>query len=87
MIAAILYGLCTLTALLCSWLLLRAYARSRYKLLLWGGLYFAGLTVNNGLLVLDKVILGPEISLFTLRLTVAFLSILVLLYGIIWDAE
>ncbi|MGH7823709.1 MAG: DUF5985 family protein [Candidatus Binatia bacterium] len=35
--AGLFYGLCTLTALFCAWLLLRAYSRSGYKLLLWGG--------------------------------------------------
>jgi hypothetical protein len=85
--AGILYSLCTFTALLCSGLLLRAYRRSRYKLLLWGGLCFAGLTVNNALLVIDKVILGSDITLFTPRLFVALFAILILLYGIIWDAE
>jgi 4-amino-4-deoxy-L-arabinose transferase-like glycosyltransferase len=46
MMAGIVYALCTLAALLCSWLLLKAYRRSRYKLLLWGGLCFLGLTLH-----------------------------------------
>ena len=87
MTAGILYTLCTLTAMLSSWLLLRAYGRTRYRLLLWGGLCFAGLTLNNALLVVDKIILGPAVSLFELRLIIAFLSIVILLYGMIWDAE
>jgi len=87
MTRGILYLLCTLTALLCSILLGRAYSRSRYRLLLWGAISFAGFTLNNALLVVDKLVLGPEISLFTIRLVVACLSVLVLLYGIIWDAE
>lgn len=81
------YSLCTLTALFCSWLLLRAYLRSRYKLLLWGGLCFIGLTLNNALLVIDKLLLGPDIDLFTWRLVVALIGMVVLLYGIIWDSE
>jgi hypothetical protein len=85
--AAFLYGLCTLTALACCWLLLRAYVKSGYKLLLWGGLCFAGLTLNNGLLVVDRLILGPTTNLFLMRLLAALLSILVLLYGILWDAD
>jgi hypothetical protein len=85
--AAVFYGLCTLTALLCAWLLLRAYYRSRYKLLLWGGLCFVGLTLNNALLVVDKQVLPTEVDLFTWRLLVAFAAMLVLLYGIIWDKE
>jgi hypothetical protein len=66
--------------------LLRAYRHSRYRLLLWGGLCFAGLTLNNTLLVVDKVFF-PEISFFTWRLVLALLSMIVMLYGVIWDAE
>jgi heme A synthase len=84
--APLIYALCALTASVCAWLLLRAYNRTRYKLLLWGGLCFIGLTLNNGLLVVDKLLL-PDINLFTLRLTVALIALLVLLYGIIWDAD
>ena len=84
--AVAFYSLCTLTASLCAWLLLRAYARSRYKLLLWGGICFAGLTLSNGLLVADKLVF-PDVDLFTWRLVLALLAMLVLLYGIIWDKE
>ncbi len=82
----IIYGLCAMTALLCTWLLLQAYRRSRYRLLLWSGLCFAGLTVNNVLVVLDKVS-GPVVDLSTWRLVVGLLAMLVLLYGLIWDAD
>jgi len=84
--AAFIYGLCTITAFLCAWLLLRAYYRSRYRLLLWGSLCFFGLTLNNALVVVDKLML-PEVNLFALRLIVALLGLSVLLYGIIWDAD
>ena len=84
--AGLFYTLCTLTALFCTWLLLQAYRRSRYKLLLWGGLCFMGLTLSNALLVIDKLIL-PYIDLRPLRFAVALLSLMVLLYGLIWDAE
>lgn len=86
--APLFYGLCTVAALFCAVLLLRAYFRSRYKLLLWGGICFLGLTLNNALLVVDKLIFPePEINLFTWRLVAALLSVVVLLYGIIWDAN
>jgi hypothetical protein len=86
--APVFYGLCTLAALFCAILLLRAYYRSRYKLLLWGGLCFLGLTLNNALLVVDKLIFPePEVNLFTWRLVAALVAMLVLLYGIIFDAE
>jgi hypothetical protein len=85
-VAEVSYALCTLTALFCAWLLLRAYFRTRYKLLLWGGLCFIGLTLNNALLVADKQ-LFPDLNLFTWRLLIALVAMLVLLYGIIWDKE
>jgi Family of unknown function (DUF5985) len=84
--AGVIYGLCAMTALLCAWLLLQTYRRSRSRLLLWSGLCFVGLTINNTLLVLDKV-LGPVVDLSTWRLAVGLLAMLVLLYGLIWDAE
>jgi hypothetical protein len=84
--AALIYGLCALTALLCAWLLLKAYRRGRYRLLLWSGLCFAGLTLNNLLLVMDKVVF-PHIDLSAPRVSVALLAMTVLIYGLIWDTE
>lgn len=84
--APIIYLLCAAAALICAVLLMRAYLRSRYRLLLWSGLCFAGLTLNNLILVLDKVIMvGPDLSVW--RTSVALLAMAVLLYGLIWDAE
>jgi hypothetical protein len=84
--AGVIYGLCALAALLCAVLLLQAYRRSRYRLLLWSGLCFLGLTLNNLLLVFDKLVF-VEIDLSTARLMTALVAMAVLLYGIIWDAE
>jgi hypothetical protein len=84
--APVIYGLCALTALLCAWLLLQAYSRSRYKLLLWSGLCFAGLTVNNVLLILDKLVV-PNHDLAIPRSVMALIALAVLLYGLIWDAK
>ncbi|SFI30512.1 DUF5985 family protein [Nitrosomonas sp. Nm34] len=85
MIGAV-YLLCALTALLCAWLLLKAYHRSGYKLLLWGGLCFIGLTLNNTLLVVDKLLVS-YFDFSMIRLLVAFAAVLVFLYGLIWDSE
>jgi hypothetical protein len=85
--SAIIYSLCALTALGCAVLLLRGYRRSRYRLLLWSGLCFAGLTVNNLLLVIDKVALPPEQDLSLARTTVALISMIILLFGLIWDSD
>jgi hypothetical protein len=83
----IIYGLCALTALLCAWLLLVAYARQRYRLLLWSGLCFSGLALNNLLLVIDKLVLPPTIDLSLWRTGIALIAMAVLLYGLIWDTE
>ena len=84
--AGVVYMLCALTALLCATLLLRTYRRSRYRLLLWSGLCFVGLTLNNLLLVIDKLIV-LWLDLSTWRLVPALLGMLVLLYGLIWHTE
>ena len=84
--AVTIYTLCALTALLCAYLLLQAYLRSRSRLLLWSGLCFAGLTVNNVVLVLDKLVfLSIDLSIW--RALLALASMAILLYGLIWDSE
>jgi hypothetical protein len=85
-IAGVIYALCALTALTCAWLLLQAYSRSRYKLLLWGGLCFVGLTLNNVLLIIDRLVV-PYTDLHTWRLLLALISLLIFLYGLVWDTE
>ena len=84
--AGFIYSLCALTALFCALLLLQAYRRSGYRLLLWGGICFLGFTLNNAVLIADKLLL-PFVNLFAWRLVTALISMLVLLYGLIWDAE
>lgn len=84
--APIIYLLSAVAAFLCAWLLLRAYRRGRYRLLLWSGLCFAGLTFNNLILVLDKVVL-PDADLSVWRTSVALLAMAVLLYGLVWEAD
>ncbi len=84
--AAMIYSLCALVALVCAYLLFTAYFRQHYRLLLWSGYCFAGLTLNNVLLVLDKIFL-PQIDLSIWRLLVALMSLLILLSGLIWDAK
>jgi hypothetical protein len=84
--AAAIYSLCSLVALVCTFLLLRAYASSRLRLLLWSGLCFAGLTANNVLLFLDKIVF-TEIDLSLCRTVVAVAAMMVLLYGLIWDTH
>jgi hypothetical protein len=84
--AATIYGLCALTALLCTILLLQAYRRGGYRLLLWSGLCFAGLTLNNLLLLLDKLVF-TTVDLSVWRASTALIAMAVLLYGMIWSTE
>lgn len=81
---AAIYTLCTLTALGCSFLLLRSYAKTRYNLLFWSGLCFIGLSFNNFLLIIDRYVL-PTTDLSTLRLSIGLIALLPLLYGLIWE--
>lgn len=84
--AGIIYTLCALTALACSWLLLRNYFETGRRLLLWSGLCFVGMFLNNLLLVLDKL-LFPQINLSLWRLLAGLVALLLLLYGLIWEEE
>jgi hypothetical protein len=65
-------------------LLLRAYARGRFKLLFWSFLCFAGLALTNLLLVLDRLVF-TSVDLSSWRLGVALAAIVLLLYGLIFE--
>ncbi|HEX5128176.1 MAG TPA: DUF5985 family protein [Usitatibacter sp.] len=84
--SALIYALCALTALVCAVLLLRAYRRTRMRLLFWSGLCFAGLTASNVLLVLDKIVL-PLVNLSTARLAAALIALLLLIYGLVMEED
>lgn len=82
----ILSALAALTSLACTVLLLRAYAASALRLLLWSGLCFVCLTLNNVLLFLDLVVF-PDIDFRPYRVLAALIGIVFLLYGFICEAE
>lgn len=82
----ILSALAALTSLACTVLLLRAYAASGLRLLLWSGLCFVFLTLNNLLLFLDLVVF-PDLDFRPYRIVTALVGVLFLLYGFIWEAE
>lgn len=79
------YTLCALMAFGCTWLLLRGYVRSRFRLLLWSGLCFAGLTASNVLLVLDRLVF-LEADLSPWRLALALVAMLVLVAGLVLES-
>jgi hypothetical protein len=84
--AIAIYSLCAITSLLSSWLLWRAYRRTRSRLLLWSAIGFAGLALNNLALWVDKLLL-PETDLSVLRTSIALVAMVVLLYGLVWETE
>lgn len=84
--APIIYSLCAAASLTCAWLLLTAYGRSHFRLLFWSGLCFAGLTVNNVILVLDRFVF-TQIDLTTIRLATGLAAVLLLLFGLIWEKD
>lgn len=86
MTGLIVYGLCVITSAACAWLLLRGYAKSRVPLLMWSGLCFVGLTLNNVLLFVD-VHVAPLIDLSAWRTVPALVGVLLLLYGMIWETR
>jgi hypothetical protein len=83
--AGIIYILCALTSLACAVLLLRAFGRTRVRLLLWSGLCFVGFALNNALLFVDKSLIGSGADLFVLRNVPTLVGIGLLLYGLIWE--
>jgi len=87
MVAEAVYILCTLTSVACAWLLLRAYSRSRARFLLWSGLCFAFLAANNAMLYVDLAVTAVDVDLRLLRHGTSLAGLLLLLYGLIWDAE
>ncbi len=82
--AAAVYILCTLTCIVCMVLLLRGYFESKVRLLLWGGLCFAGLAANNVLLCVDLLVL-PGVDLSIPRHMTALCGVSLLIYGFVWD--
>jgi len=84
--APAVYILATLVCLVSAVLLLRGYFAGRHRLLLWSGLCLMGLTITNLLVFIDLVLL-PNTDLYPVRLMVAATSMLLLLGGLVWEAE
>jgi hypothetical protein len=84
--ATLVYALCALTSLACAVLLLRGYSASRARLLLWSGLCFAGLALNNILLLIDKRVV-PSMDLSLWRTLPAVAGVALLLYGLVWETR
>ena len=84
--AEAVYILCAGTSIACAVLLLRAFGRTGARLLLWSGLCFAFLGANNVLLFLDLVVFDHA-DLRLVRHATALVGMLLLVWGLVWDAE
>jgi hypothetical protein len=85
-VAITIYILCLLTSLACAWLLFASYRRTGFRLLFWAGSCFAVMTLNNLLLLLDKIVF-PTIDFLPARLVSALVATGLLLYGLIYEKE
>jgi hypothetical protein len=86
MLAGLVYLLGALVTGLSAVLLLRGYARSRSRLLLWSGLCFVGLTVSNALLFVDlRVLLQSDLYMW--RLGTAAAAMMLLICGLVFESE
>lgn len=84
--AAVVYLLCGLTSIICVVLLVRAYLRTRLRLLFWSSLCFGGFALNNATLFYDKVVV-PDTDLTVLRSVPALLGVICMIYGMIWESD
>lgn len=82
----VLYTVAVLSSGTCAVLLFRGYLRRRLRLLMWSGICFVGLTINNVALFVDLVVF-PDIDLRLARLIPALIGMMLLLHGFIWDSD
>ncbi len=82
--ATAVYMLSALISLACAVLLLRSFAQTRNGLLLWAAICFLGLTLNNALLFLDKIVI-TDVDLSLWRAIPALAGMLALVFGLLWE--
>lgn len=80
------YILAALTSAVCAFLLLRSYARTHVRMLLWSGIAFIGFSVNNVLVYVDIVVLPSQIDLSVWRLLPTLVGLMLFCYGLIWES-
>jgi len=84
--AGLVYLLCAATSLLCAVMLLRSFARQRVRLLLWSGICFVGLMIDNAILYVDLIVI-PDVDISIWRKLPGLLAVATLLFGLIWDSK
>ena len=84
--AALINLLSAATCLLCAAMLFRSYAKQRVRLLLWSGLCFTGLMIENLMYYVD-IVLIPDVDLSLWRKIPGLIALVVLLAGLVWDSK
>jgi hypothetical protein len=84
--AEVVYVLCALTSIICALLLFRGFRRTGTRLLFWSAWSFVWLALNN-LLLFVHLILVPTMDLGILRAATAFIGLMVLVFGLIWESR
>jgi uncharacterized protein DUF5985 len=74
-----LYLLCFAISSACALLLLRAFARTRVPLLLWSGIGFTGIALNNLLLVVDNTV-AADLSVW--RSVPTLIGLIIFIWGL-----
>ena len=82
----LVFILCAAASLLCAVMLFRGYARTGVRLLLWSGLCFIGLMLDNIMLYVDLIVV-PTFSLALWRKVPGLIAIMLLVFGLVWDSE
>jgi hypothetical protein len=82
----LIYFLCALTAFACCVLLWRGWLANRARLLFWSALCFAGLTIGNVLLVIDKLVM-VDVDLSIQRQATTLAALLLLIFGLVWGDD
>lgn len=84
--AEVVYILCGLTSIVCTVLLLRAYFKNKVALLLWSGLCFLFLSMNNILLFMDLVVY-PDVNITIYRNLTGALAMGLMVYGLVFKSS
>lgn len=82
----VVFLLCALASLICTVLLWRAWRQTGALLLKRSAWCFAGLFLNNLLLIVDVRVV-PEVDLAFIRMVPALVGVMILVYGLVWEGE
>ncbi len=79
---AVIDGLCLIVSAACAFLLLRGYSASRVRLLLWSGIGFVGIALNNLILVIDDRVMA---DLSAVRSTPTLIGLVFFIWGLVTE--